>query len=252
MNVADHRYAAPPLVEAIYEVYFADGPGWSQLSYKRLEDKFAPRFSGPRDNAPNPVGVRFQVGPDGLVATGPAPTPPLQRRMWRDDRSELFQFSPLMCAYNVLSQRYRSFEDHAPDIEELYGAYIAEAQPAAVQFVGQRYINRVVLPAGTADPTTYFEVYPKLPTAILHRPFALQVVADRFEGGEVALNLAYQGDDQGKAVFFLDVYARSTGPLPPVAHDLRMWHERAHPYVHRSFEAALTMNSRQLFDRVEP
>lgn len=238
-------------MEAIYEAYFRDGPGWSELSYSRTEQKVADRFDGRRDEAPPPMGVELRFGPSGELATGLVPKPPRQLRAWRSDGGELFQFSPVMCAYNILSARYARFEQHASSIETLHGVYIEEARPTAVNFLGQRYINKVALPVGTEDPTDYFEVYPKLPRAIVHRPFALQVIADRFDGGEVALNLAYQGDEQGRAVFFLDVYARSTMPVRPVAREIRMWHERAHPHVRGSFEAALTDKSRQLFAPVE-
>jgi len=239
-------YKTPPLVEAIFEAYFRKSPGWSELSYKRLEERLRARFDGKRDVVQS-VGVEFQLGPEGqVIRQGRAPEVPRQQRIWTKDGGELFQFSPAMCAYNLLS-RYTHFDEHAADIESLCADYLAEAQPTATNFLGQRYINRVVLPEGTEDPAAYFEVYPKLPSAAVHRPFALQLLAEKFADGEVMLNLAYQGEENGKALFFLDVYARSTKPLQPLAAEIRMWHERAHPVVHRTFEAALTAKSRDLF-----
>lgn len=240
-----NEYKAPPLVEAIYEVQFKDGPGWSELSYGRLEAAVADRFDGNRDTQ-EAVGVEIQFGPDGMVTPGPAPRLPRKRRIWTKDGGELFQFSSSMCAFNVLSQ-YKHFDLLTDNLEKLFDLFTKEAQPTATQFVGQRYINRVVLPSGQQDPSAYFEVYPRLPLSVAHRPFALQVVSERFDGGEVTVNLAYQGDDGGKAVFFLDVYARSTTPVLPMAHEIRMWQERAHPFVRSSFEAVLTAKSRELF-----
>lgn len=239
-------YKSPPLVEAIFEGYFRRSPGWSELSYKRLDERLRTRFDGKRDVVQS-FGVELQLGPDGqVIGQGRAPEVPRQQRIWAKDGGELFQFSPAMCAFNLLS-RYTHFDRHAADIEKLFAEYLAEAQPTAVNFLGQRYINRVVLPEGTEDPATYFEVYPKLPSAAVHRPFALQLLAEKFEDGEVSMNLAYQGEEKGKALFFLDVYARSTRPVQPLAPAIRMWHERAHPVVHRTFEAALTAKSRDLF-----
>lgn len=240
------EYKTPPLVEAIFEAYFRRSPGWSELSYKRLEERLRDRFDGKRDVVQS-FGIEFQFGRDGqVVRQGQAPEAPRQQRIWAKDGGELFQFSPAMCAYNLLS-RYRHFESHAPEIEKLYAEYLAEAQPTAVKFLGQRYINRVVLPEGTEDPAAYFEVYPKLPGTAVHRPFALQLLAEKFEDGEVFMNLAYQGEERSRALFFLDVYARSTKPVRPLAAEIRIWHERAHAVVHRAFEAALTAKSRDLF-----
>jgi uncharacterized protein (TIGR04255 family) len=241
-------YPKSPLVEAIYEVQFRDGPGWSELSLKSFAAEMARRFSGKRDRV-EPIGIHFQFGPDGKLSHEQKPPAPAITRLWSPDGGELFQFSHIMCAYNLLA-RYQTFEAHAGDIQALYGAFIAEAKPSGVQFVGQRYINRVNLPPGE-QPAKYFELYPKLPQAAGHRPFALQVVAAVFEDGEVALNLVYQGEEEGNAAYYLDVYARSTRPLPPDAETLRMWHERAHPHVRGSFEAVLTTKSRELFGRSE-
>lgn len=246
-------YQSPPLVEAIFEAYFRDAPGWSELSWERLDKSLRPRFDGKRDVVQT-MGLELQFGPQGqVIKHGRAPEVPRQQRVWAKDDGELFQFSPAMCAYNLLA-KYTHFEHHTRDIEALVGQYLEEARPRGVAFLGQRYINRVVLPEGTPDPAAYFEVYPKLPTAAGHRPFALQLLAERFSDGEVVLNLAYQGNEAGNALYFLDVYARSTGAIPPVAAEIRMWHERAHPVVHRTFEAALTAKSRGLFGlpRVNP
>lgn len=239
------HYDNPPLVEAIYEVQFRDSPGWSELSYKRLEERLAPRFDGRRDVL-EAVGLQVQMAPDGKLVPAPTPSIPRKRRMWTKDEGELVQFTSTMCAYNILA-RYRGFEHVTNDIEQLFGMMMEEAQPTATEFLGQRYINRVVLPKGEQDPSAFFEVYPRLPLDVASRPFALQIVTHRFEDGEVALNLAYQGDDDGRTAFFLDVYARSTRPIPAVAREIRMWQERAHPFVRSSFEAVLTAKSRELF-----
>ena len=71
---------------------------------------------------------------------------------------------------------------------------------------------------------------------------------EKFDGGEAALNLTFQGQENDQAVYFLDIYARSTVPLNPVAGELRVWQERAHESVGRAFEAAVTAKARELFE----
>jgi uncharacterized protein (TIGR04255 family) len=237
-------YKAPPLVEAIFEVYYRDSPGASELSFKELEDLLRKQFSGRREEL-EPRGVQFQLGPGKNVAHKVL-SEEQRIRLWAEDGGEMFQFAPRMCAYNILS-RYRQFADHASDIERLFSAHLDRARPTAVEWAGQRYINKVLLPSADLDPAGYFEFYPKLPKAAPQRPFALQVVMERFAAGEVTLNLTYQGDEQEKAVYFLDIYARSTGPLGAAAGELRAWQEQAHESVRRAFESAVTAKARTLF-----
>jgi hypothetical protein len=82
------RYKSPPLVEAIYEVYVRDCPGWSELSYKEIEEQARPRFDGRRDEL-EPVGVQVQLGPGKAIAHSVAPEA-RRVRLWSRDASEMF------------------------------------------------------------------------------------------------------------------------------------------------------------------
>ena len=224
-----------PLVEAVFEFYSAAAPGWSQLSYARLEEQFKRRL--PLVETFNPVEMEIVFGPGGV---------PHQRRreneirrLWRADRGELFQFSADLCAYNVLSA-YTHFEDHVADLEAFYAAYLNECRPDAVRSVGQRYINKFSLPLGEPQPDAFFGLYPKLPPATSPRAFAVQVGVDRFDGGEVVLNLTYRGEELDRDIYFLDIYARSTQVVEPTAQALRAWQERAHLPVRNALKLALT------------
>ncbi len=238
----EHIYKRPPLVEAIYEVYIEDSPGWSQLSYGRIKDGLQSRFDGEPDVL-EPIGFEVKLGPGKSVAQTTAYEAP-RHRVWSRDRGEMFQFSPAMCAYNLLA-KYTRFEAHAADLEEFVRAYLKEAQPTRIAWVGQRYINRISLPTSATDPAQYFHFYPSLPPPTSHRPFALQVAMEQFEGGEATLNLSYQGEDGGGAQYFLDIYARSTAPIAPEAAAVREWQERAHQPVRKAFEAAVTDKARE-------
>jgi uncharacterized protein (TIGR04255 family) len=240
------RYAHPPLIEAIYELYPLDAPGWSELSYSRLASRFRDAFDGEKDVLEG-VGVQFTAG---QISSPTAFVQPPRHRIWTKGRGEMFQFSPQLCAYNVLSPAYTQFENHVGRAREVFSAWLEEAQPTAIAATGQRAINRIVLPVASNDPAEFFEVSPRLPLSPKHRQFAFQVLFETFEDGEVVLNLAHRGeggDEQAGAVYYLDISARSTSTVPPIAERLAGWQTRAHRYVREAFQNALTERCKQLF-----
>ena len=161
----------------------------------------------------------------------------------------MFQFSPQLCAYNVLSA-YTQFEDHLGRMREVFSAWLEQAQPSAIAATGQRAVNRIVLPAASHDPEGFFHVSPRLPPSPRHRQFALQVLFETFEDGEVVLNLAHRGeggDEKSGATYYLDIYARSTSAVPPLAQALTEWQVRAHSHVRNAFQNAVTERCKLLF-----
>lgn len=238
-------YDSPPIVEAVYEVFVQDSPGWSQLSLERIREKVKDQFGGSKDVL-EPVGVQVQFGPGKTIAQTMTPEAP-RHRLWSSDKSEMFQFSSAMCAYNLLA-KYRGFDEHKADLERIVGVYLAEASSTGILWVGQRYINKITLPSSGTNPSEYFLFYPALPPSSSHRPFALQVVTESFEGGSVTLNLAYQDEGPSGADYFLDIYARSKIAVAANAAEVREWQERAHQPVKRAFESALTDKARALFE----
>lgn len=230
-------YPTPPLVEAIFEFFIEPPAAWSAESEARLTAAYSSRFPGPRDEVAS-FGVELRLGPEGPSIRQGAPPEPRRLRLWTEDKGELVQFGAAMCAYNLLSH-YTRFEDHIDRLEEVVATYLAEVRPTHIEWTGQRYLNRVVVPASEGGPQRYFEVYPRFPTAV-HGPFALQVVAGAFENGQTVLGLTFQGERDGAAAYTLDLYARSTLPVEPSPSALRQWHEKAHESVRQTFEAVLT------------
>ena len=220
------RYRQPPVIEAIYEAQFADAPGWSDLSYKKIEDLFRNSFSGQREEQ-RPVQFQIAFGP------GPTPQPTVVNeahriRLWTPDRGELIQFSRSMCAFNVLGS-YSSFDVHIAAVQD--------------------YINKVLIPE-SEQPSTFFSYYPNMPLAA-GRQFSLQAATEVFDKGEVVLNLSYRGTENGQAIFFLEILARSQPGVAPTAEALIDWQSKAHVAVRTSFEAALTDKCRQMFHKQE-
>ncbi len=236
------RYRQPPLIEAIYEAHFADAPGWSELSYGKLEGLLRGRFSGQREEQ-RPVQFQIQIGP-GPVAEPRVSSEAHRLRLWTPDRGELVQFSRSMCAFNLLGS-YRSFDTHVAQLRELIDAFLAEAQPTAVARASQHYINKILVPE-SEQPSTFFTYYPSMPAAA-GRQFSLQAATEVFDKGEVVLNLSYRGTEGSRAVFFLEILAMSQSGLAPTSDALVDWQASAHAAVRRSFEGALTDKCRKMF-----
>ena len=236
------RYPRPPLQEAIFEFFPADAPGASSLVFERLSTRFKGAMGEHERIQEQTFALTF--APEQVI---PAQLPVAQdrHRIWINGRSELIQFSTSTCAYNVLSA-YTAFADHLPRMQEVFAAYLEEVQPKGVLWCGQRYINKISLP-NDVEPSAFFALYPRLPHGVGHRPFALQFLAGTFDGGEVVMNLALRGSDDGGTIYFLDIYARSVGELAPTIGALADWQQRAHAHVRVAFEGALTDQCRQLF-----
>ncbi len=240
-------YRNPPLVEAIYEVFVQDAPGWSQLSAAHLEQSLSASYSGQREVLES-VNLDIHLGPTGKPDSTVAPQAS-RIRLWTADRSSLVRFGSQMAALNVLSA-YSGYEAQAPHLRAFFDAYIEASRPTKLAWVGQRYVNKIVLPAGAPEASTYFQLYPRLPAATPHRTFALQVVSDSFDGGEVVMSLLFQGQSADRPIYFLDIYARSTREIAPNTQEIVRWQSAAHEAVRRSFSMALTDACRELFQEV--
>ncbi len=237
-------YPKPPLVEAVFELFvLGEGGDWTSETEARLEGALAKQFDGPRETV-RPIGLQIQLGPGDPVARS-MQSELARRRLWTSDRGEMFQFSPSMCAYNLLGH-YRSFEQHAGTLESLVRLFLEHRRPEESGWAGQRYVNRIVVPVEAGDPATFFEIYPRVPSG-QHRPFAMQILSGEFEGGQVMLNLVFQGAQGGMATYVLDIYARSSVGLHLEPAGIGRWHEAAHVEVRRSFESALTAKTKALF-----
>jgi uncharacterized protein (TIGR04255 family) len=173
-------------------------------------------------------------------------------RLRTADNTQLVQFAANMCAYNIM-QPYTHFVDYLPGIRALVDAYLRGTRPQQLSALGQRYINRVVLPR-SADPKTCFAIYPRLPPKVAHEhpPFSMQVqTATLASGGQVVMTLTYQGRDNGSPIYILDLYARSGRPAAADWNAIEAWQTDAHGAIKHCFELAITPKSRKLFGREE-
>ena len=241
-----HEYRRQPIIEVVFELFAAMEPGtdsaWSHLSLPRITEHF-PEFAFHEERLRD-FGLDFQVGPDGLLKR--TTHEPRERvRRWDEVRTQAIQFGPHMCAHNVLGAAYKHFPDHVPTIQRVLRAYLAEAKPDSLAWVGQRYVNRIRLPLAETDIASYFEIYPRLPAEFGgHRPLSIQLQTAAFRNGQVTVNLKFQEADDEHATYILDVYARSDDGPSRDADALINWHIEAHKAVSDSFELSVSQRSK--------
>lgn len=245
-------YRKTPLTEAIFEFI----PGEASLSVEGREDidrAFAEEFSGPKEDLVGGMAFEFSIAQGELRKTGTQPT---RFRRWNQDKTRLFQIADDMCAFNVL-RPYTHYVEYLPFMERLVRLFTEKARPKSIKLLGQRYLNRVLLPPG-ASPADFFTVYPGSDQVrSLGNPgFALQMQTEAMAGGagQVVLALAYQGiDASGQLAYMLDLYARSIdNPPVPFAWEVgKAWQDVAHDAVKRAFEFAITDRCRELLEREE-
>lgn len=242
------QYDNTPLLEAVFEVY-TTGAASTEGFQADLEAKLRPAYSGKRELI-EPVGVHVQLGPGSKLTQGVLKVPP-RVRLWSADSDRMVQFGADMCAFNALPP-YRHFAGYQPAFRELVDAFLDATHAASVNALGQRYINRILLPP-RSEAATYFAFYPKLPddVARTHPPFSMLVQAAPADGGAVVVNLTYQGLQGDRPAYVLDLYARTEVERSPQWQQIESWQRRAHDAIVKCFEMAITAESSTLLGRRE-
>ena len=240
-------YRDAPFVEAVFEFAPTEST-FTNDSLDHLVQKLEPGYTGRRDIQKTfAFGIEYSAG---LVKPLRPPAPIDRHRRWNSDESRLVQYSADLCVFNALPA-YTHFVDYLPAIEVLHRAYVEACRPKGTKFLGQRYINKIVLPSLDASPEEYFSFYPpKLPQT-RHPGFSLTIVTKDLIGdgsGSVTLRLLFQGEEQEKPVYFLEIYARTVDHPPyPFTWDAALqWHKKAHEGIEEAFETALTSKCKSM------
>lgn len=238
------RYANPPVVEALCEIY-TTGSAWDLtipgLFYEKVRDRF-PKRGQARD-----VVIEATVGAPELAARLIPGEPRTQ--FSSEDGSRMIQVARDLVVVNQL-RPYPAFEEWEPRIPEALGFYRDLAKPVAIQRAGLRYINRVVIPAPTGEVAMerYFRLYPQLPDTLgpAHGSFLLRIdIATETSGHRLLVTFGTAPPQrEGTLAFLLDLY--ETGSEMNFE-ALPGWIERAHANIERTFEAILTDATRNLF-----
>jgi uncharacterized protein (TIGR04255 family) len=239
-------YERKPLREAVFELFSVmdELPAWSDQSFRRVFSQL-PLFAH-HEEALQDFGLEVDIAADGTVANQRTVEPRMRR--WDQAKQKAVQIGPHMCAYNVLADAYTVFEDQLDTIKQVIQAYLTEARPPRIRWIGQRYLNAIVLPLSTANVGDYFPIYPHLPPSLTgHRPLAVQVQTAAGSYGTVHVNLSLAKTDDIDATYMLDIYARSETDVPNDADAVTNWHTRIHELVFQAFQLSVSDRCRDRF-----
>lgn len=236
------RYANPPVVEALCEIYTA-GSEWDLvvpgLFYERVRDRF------PKRGQARGVQIEVSVGaPDPATRVTPRET---RSQFSREDGSRMIQVGRDLVVVNQL-RPYPAFEEWRPQILEGLDLYRELARPSEVNRIGLRYLNQIVIPEAEVSMERYFQLYPELPKTLgsVHGSFMLRIELPTESPGHelVATFGSAPRDREGTQAFVLDLYDVARSPdFDAVPGQI----EAAHAHIERAFEAILTDATRALF-----
>jgi uncharacterized protein (TIGR04255 family) len=203
-SIPERHYPRSPLVEALCEIYFT-GSRWDAttpgLFYERVRGDY------PQKSEMAMVGVEVQVTP-GQAETRSLPVEP-RMRFARDDGSRLLRLSRDLLVVNQLLP-YTRYEEWREVVHTARGVYRQLAEPAGIDRLGVRYINRVNVPGSGIRMEDYFRVYPEVPQELgeAHGPFLLQLLLHSVcRGHQLTLTLGLSLPQQpGTTSVLLDLY----------------------------------------------
>ena len=239
------RYEAPPLEEAIFELFPASTPTemWTDAALTHVLDAL-PEFASNRETLED-LNIVMQGEPGQSVRQG-VQQAPRRARLWNSDRTRAIQCGANMCAFNV-RRPYGKFEDHLPFVERLFSAYLSAVKPGRL-ITGQRYLNLVKVPKET-EPASFFGIYPKLPDALGggHSLDTVQVETMPVEHGRALVNFGLQDASTEASTYLIDVYVQSDEHVHASVESVIAWQVKAHEAIVDSFELAITDAARKLF-----
>jgi uncharacterized protein (TIGR04255 family) len=238
-------YKQTPVAEAVFECFVHPGD-WSPEVNERLVRRFSDRYTQSPEAIRGLIGVQIKVTPIGAETIQHVAD---RIRVRNSDNTRLIQFGRDMVAFNALPP-YDAYPVYMPAFREIFDAFIEEARPARLQFLGQRYINRISLPED-ADPANYFTHYPKLDSGRKHRQFTQQFEASTLSSGALMIALGFEGVHDGRPRYVVDLYARSADD-PPLAltwDAVAEWNNNAHQALFAAFDTNLTTTGQAYLGR---
>ncbi len=236
------RYLRTPLVEAVFEFAPFDA-NLDDVAVNRLDGLLQKEYAGPRDVIQPDLFIEYK---DGKPVVGTLPESLIRHRRWNEEKTCLVQYSKELCAFNALKP-YTHFEEYLPAMKRFFEIYASETNARTTLFLGQRYINRILLPSMNEPAAEYFTCYPKLEGYVepYHRPFSMTIQIETLPGekqGRVVQTLSFQGLEENRPIYILDLYAQTQNmpPIPFAWETVRQWQRDAHVPIEHAFNFALT------------
>lgn len=229
-------YRNPPLIEALCEFQFQAGQPWDWTVSGRVYERVQGEYPKKRHQ---PMTESLPQEAHGCVA---------RMLFLSDDERLVMQVAPDLLAVNQLQPQteWRAFRSV---IQRALAVYHEVAQPAQIQRMGLRYINRIELP-NLLQASRYVCFLPQVPADIPHAPeaWALRVDIPYSEGEYLRLQSAALTH---APAIVLDIEFATEQLYNPQADDWLRWLERAHTIVGQVFEASITPTAREAFGEEE-
>ena len=242
------KYANPPVVEALCEVYFADGK-WDETVPGRFFDALQPlgfAVAEPVERQEAHVLMGPGVGPSAGVRTE-------KRMRFRSaDRTRVAQLEPGIVVVNQL-RPYPTFEQWSPSVVEVAKVFATLVGAVGVMRIALRYINQIVLPGTKVDLEDWFLISPKLPPSWQDKAGSFVVRAERRVDSELGIILTFGSAPSGKpdeSTFTLDLYATVDLPTPEGVAGIGPRLGQAHQCIEQAFESSIKDALRTRFDTV--
>jgi uncharacterized protein (TIGR04255 family) len=248
------HYQNPPIVEALVEIFFTGaqrGLAVRDAFFARIRDRF------PTERVLNQTGLEVNMSPGQASARLSQGEPRFQ--FLNPDESQMTQLAPGLLVFNQVRTNpqvpYPRFERWRPIALEMLNLYREIAQPAGVDRLGVRYINRLIIPRPSMLMEDYFTVYPQVPDTLnsRHGPFLMNMeLAAPHEEHQLLFTLGSTPSEQpGTMSYLLDLY--NILPLGPSDsfETLPQRLDEAHDNIVTTFEYTITDTTRTLFGEAE-
>jgi uncharacterized protein (TIGR04255 family) len=242
-----HRYANPPVSEAVCEFRFPLETPWDMTFPGVLFENVKETY--PKRDQRWVREVVVMLGPEGL-----------REELLVTERSVLstedgtcaLQVGPRLFAVNC-QKPHADWDDFRPRIENAYARFSEIIGVEGIRTINLRYINTIVVPEEEIALDDYFSFFPTFPGELKALPVGFITGAEfSFDDGRdncrVELTDAV-AEAPGTTAFLLniDYYLTEEGEIG--TGDVIDWIARAHERVEMIFEACITDRLRDLFGR---
>ncbi len=242
----ERRYKNPPIVEALCEIHFEEGPKWNAtffgLFYERIKGEF------PEAQELQGLGLGIQAKP-GVIEQQFREVG-IRMRFRRKDETALVQISKNLLAVNILP-KYPGWKKFKPLILARLRDYIAVIHPKAIVRIGLRYINRIALSEAEFRFDRFFAKSPYLPEGVYQEPgpFLVRVELSPYKETQLKTTVAthIEPTEKGQVTNIVDLDHIAFNRIEPTEQNVKKVLEEAHSKIIGVYESIISNELRGRF-----
>lgn len=233
-----------PIVEAVCEFRFDPLSPWDITIPGLIFSKLEGTFSKKRQK--RLMASEMAEGPNGAPVQNVNIVERVQ--MLTEDEKSLVQVNRNFLSVNQLAP-YTSWEAYSPLIEKSLDVYRNVASPSGLQYIGLRYINRVLLPKNITNLGDYFNFYLAIKGSLPHNytQFMCSNLVPRDNNGFLNFQLSSGAASDNLLPIILDLSCFSESIKIDDAMD---WIVTAHDDLDAVFRGCLTDKAREIVQEV--